>query len=178
MDQGWAALLGATVGVAGTVLASAITGWSARQQVRAQARAEHAHWRRQVRRDAYGAFLAPASEAQQALKTAGRAFVGEPDVEEIDRRLQQAQEQLALAQAAWANLAVEGPEPVEQAARSVYTTLKSMQTTLLALRDSPADAPDDGVRLVERHAVEVARLSERIGEFTAAARSALDDIGG
>ncbi|WP_143652599.1 hypothetical protein [Streptomyces sp. 13-12-16] len=177
MDQGLAALLGATVGVAGTVLASAITGWSARQQVQAQARAEHAHWRRQVRRDAYSAFLAPASECQHALKMAGRAFVGERDTEEVDRRLQQAQGQLALAQAAWANLAVEGPEAVEQAARSVYTTLKSTQTTLLAFRDAPADAPDGNVRFVERHAVEVARLSERIGEFTAAARSALDDIG-
>ncbi|TWF87258.1 hypothetical protein FHX78_114262 [Streptomyces capillispiralis] len=165
------------MGVAGTVLASAITGWSTRQQVQAQARAEHAHWRRQVRRDAYGAFLSPASESQKALKMAGRAFIGERDTEEVDRRLQQAQDQLALAQAAWANLAVEGPDAVERAARSVYTTLKSMHTTLLALRDTPPDAPDGNVRFVERHAVEVARLSERIGEFTVAARSALDDIG-
>ncbi|MER6623898.1 hypothetical protein [Streptomyces sp. NPDC000931] len=177
MDQGLAALLGATVGVAGTVLASAITGWSARQQVQAQARAEHAHWRRQVRRDAYSAFLAPASEAQHALKMAGRAFMGEEDVEEVDRRLQHAQGQLALAQAAWANLAVEGPETVEQASRNVYTTLRSMQTTLLAMRDSPDNGPNGDVPFVERHAVEVGRLSERIGEFTAAARSALDDIG-
>lgn len=176
MDQGLAALLGATVGVAGTVLASAITGWSARQQVQAQARAEHAHWRRQMRRDAYSAFLAPASECRHALKMAGRAFVGEPDTEEIDRRLQDAQGQLALAQAAWANLAVEGPEAVEQAARSVYTKLKSMQTTLLALRDSPEEAPESDSLLFERHAFEVARLSERVGEFTAAARSALDEI--
>ncbi|MFI1394146.1 hypothetical protein [Streptomyces sp. NPDC020681] len=109
---------------------------------------------------------------------AGRAFVGERDTAEGDRKLQQAQDQLALAQAAWANLAVEGPESVEQAARSVYTTLKSMQTTLLVLRDSPADAPDRNVGFLERHAVEVARLSERIGEFAAAARSALDDVGG
>ncbi|MFE2277987.1 hypothetical protein ACFXAE_12150 [Streptomyces sp. NPDC059454] len=170
-------MLGATVGVAGTVLASAITGWSARQQVQAQARAEHAHWRRQVRRDAYSAFLAPASECQHALKTAGRAFIGERDTEEVDRRLQQAQGQLALAQAAWANLAVEGPEAVEQTARNVYTTLKSTQTNLLAFRDASANAPDGNVRFVERHAVEVARLSERIGEFTVAARSALDDVG-
>lgn len=91
--------------------------------------------------------------------------------------MQHAREQLALAQAAWANLAVEGPERVEQVARSVYTTLKSMQTTLLALRDSSANAPDGNVRFLERHAVEVARLSERMGEFTTAARTALDDIG-
>ena len=82
-----------------------------------------------------------------------------------------------LAQAAWANLAVEGPATVDQAARSVYTALKSTQNTLLAFRDSPPNAPDSNVLFVERHAVEVARLSERVGEFTAAARSALDDVG-
>ncbi|MFI0727636.1 hypothetical protein ACH4S9_01235 [Streptomyces sp. NPDC021225] len=178
MDQGIAALLGASIGVTGTVLASAITGWSTRQQVRAQARAEHAHWRRQVRRDAYSAFLAPASESQNALKIAGRAFVGERDTEEIDRRLQQAVGQLALARAAWANLAVEGPEAVEQAARSVYTTLRSTETTLLALRDSPENTTDGNARFLERHAVEVGRLSERLSEFTAAARAALDDVEG
>ncbi|WP_157847706.1 hypothetical protein [Streptomyces violens] len=178
MDQGLAALLGASVGVTGTVIASAITGWSTRQQVRAQAMAEHAQWRRQVRRDAYGAFLAPAGESRNALKVAGRAFVGERDTEEIDRRLQEAHDQLALAQAAWANLAIEGPEPVEQAARSVYTTLRSMHTTLLALRDSPTNTPDGNARFLERHAVEVGRLSERISHFAAVARDALDDVGG
>ncbi|WP_030609123.1 hypothetical protein [Streptomyces sclerotialus] len=178
MDQGTAALLGASVGVAGTVLASAITGWSTRQQVRAQAKAEHAHWRRQVRRDAYGAFLAPASEARNALKIAGRAFVGDRDLEEIDRNLQRAHDQLALAQGAWAVLAIEGPEEVEQAARSVYTTLRSMQTTLLALYDAPTGTPDGNARFLERHAVEVGRLSERMSEFAAVAREALDDVEG
>ncbi|MEZ3178295.1 hypothetical protein KYY02_06105 [Streptomyces pimonensis] len=93
--------------------------------------------------------------------------------------MQQAQGRMAIAQAAWAKPAVAGPETVEQAARSVYcTTLKSTQTTLLALHDSSAIAPDGNVRFVERHAVGVAQLSERVVEFTAAARSALDDIGG
>lgn len=120
------------VGVLGTVAASVITGWSTRQHGEAQARAEHAQWRRQVRRDAYGAFLAAASESRNALKTAHHAFVGEgePDMGAIDRRLQHARDQLNVAQAAWATLAVEGPETVEQAARSIYTTLRSMETTL------------------------------------------------
>lgn len=104
--------------------------------------------------------------------------MGERDTEEIDRRLQQADDQLALARAAWANLAVEGPETVEQAARSVYTTLRSTQTTLLALHDAPANTPDGNARFLERHAVEVGRLSERLSEFTAAARAALDDTEG
>ncbi|GAA3908162.1 hypothetical protein GCM10023084_70460 [Streptomyces lacrimifluminis] len=175
MDQGLAAVLGATVGVLGTVSASAISGWSARQQVQSQAKIEHAQWRRQTRRDAYSAFLAPANEARTTLKIAARALIGDnPDLPEADRRLQVAQEQLAVVQAAWAGLAVEGPEPVEQAAHSVRTGLHSMRTTLLAWRDSMG-APDLNVTFVERHAVEATRISERIGRFTAAARTALDD---
>ncbi|MCX4585225.1 hypothetical protein [Streptomyces sp. NBC_01481] len=175
MDQGLAVLLGATVGVLGTISASAISGWSTRQQVQSQAKVEHAQWRRQARRDAYSAFLAPANEARSALKITARALIGDsPDMTEADRRLRVAQEQLDVVQAAWASLAVEGPEPVEQAARSVHTGLHSMRTTLLAWRDS-AGAPDRNVSFVERHAVEVTRVSERIGRFTAAARAALDD---
>ncbi|MET9667446.1 hypothetical protein ABZY19_18940 [Streptomyces sp. NPDC006475] len=175
MDQGVAALLGAAVGVLGTVAASAISGWSNRRQVQTQARVDHAHWRRQVRRDAYSAFLAPANESRTALKAAARALIGEVDVEEADRKLHVAQDHLRAVQAARASLAVEGPESVEQAAHGVKTGLNSMHTTLLAWRDSAEGAPDHNVTFVERHAVEVTRLAERIGGFTLAARRALDE---
>ncbi|MET7715155.1 hypothetical protein [Streptomyces sp. NPDC005407] len=175
MDQGVAALLGAAVGVLGTVATSAISGWLGRQQVETQARVDHAQWRRQVRRDAYSAFLAPANESRNALKLAARALIGEVDVGVADRKLQVAQDHLQAVQAAWASLAVEGPESVEQAARSVKTGLHSMHTTLLAWLDSAEGAPDRNVKFVERHAVEVTTLSERIANFTVAARSALDE---
>ncbi|MGW3119203.1 hypothetical protein ACWDBW_19010 [Streptomyces sp. NPDC001107] len=175
MDQGIAALLGATVGVLGTVAAAAISGWSSRQQLRAQAGIDHAQWRRQARRDAYSAFLAPAHEAGNALKQAARSLIGEVDVSEADRRLQTAHDNLTAVHAAWAALAVEGPEAVEQLAHCVKTALHSMQTTLLAWRDSAEGAFDRNVKFVERHAVEVTRVSERISAFTAAARAALDD---
>ncbi|MFE2941469.1 hypothetical protein ACFXKG_20755 [Streptomyces sp. NPDC059255] len=106
---------------------------------------------------------------------AARALIGDaPDVAEADRRLRIAQDQLVLAQAAWAGLTVEGPESVEQAAHSVHLGLHSMHTTLLAWRDS-SGAPDRNVKFVERHAVEVTMVSERLGSFTSAARAALDD---
>ncbi|MFS8199398.1 hypothetical protein ACLVWQ_11995 [Streptomyces sp. CWNU-52B] len=175
MDQGLAALLGASVGVLGTVAASAISSGSIRRQLEGQAKVEHAQWRRQLRRDAYSAFLAPANESRSALKTAARALVGDaPDLAEADRRLRIAQDQLVLVQVAWAGLAVEGPESVEQAAHSVHLGLHSMHTTLLAWRDS-SGAPDRNVDFVERHAVEVTMVSERFGSFTSVARSALDD---
>ncbi|MDQ0904114.1 hypothetical protein QFZ22_000099 [Streptomyces canus] len=46
-----------------------------------------------------------------------------------------------------------------------------MHTTLLAWRDS-LGARDRNVNFVERHAVEVTMLSERLGSFTSAARAA------
>ncbi|WP_149823989.1 hypothetical protein [Streptomyces tailanensis] len=175
MDQGLAALLGATVGVLGTVAASAISSGATRRQLEGQAKVEHSQWRRQLRRDAYSAFLAPANESRSVLKMAARALVGDaPDVAEADRRLQIAQDQLVRVQAAWAALAVEGPDSVEQAAHSVHLGLHSMHTTLLAWRDS-SGAPDRNVNFVERHAVEVTMVSERLGSFASAARAALDD---
>ncbi|MGW2112133.1 hypothetical protein [Streptomyces sp. NPDC001948] len=106
---------------------------------------------------------------------AARTLVGDaPDVAEADRRLQIVQDQLVLVQAAWASLAVEGPESVEQAAHGVHLELHSMHTTLLAWRDS-SGSPDRNVNFVERHAVEVTMVSERLGSFTSAARAALDD---
>ncbi|MCL8015915.1 hypothetical protein [Streptomyces sp. AS02] len=173
MDQGIAALLGATVGVLGTVSASAMSGWSSRQQIRAQATVDHAQWRRQARRDAYSAFLAPAHETRNALKRAARALIDGAEVEEAHRQLQAAHDTLGQAQAAWSALAVEGPDSVEQAANSVKTALHSMHTTLLAWCDSPAHPHN--VKFVERHAVEVTSVSERITGFTTAARAALDE---
>ncbi|WP_143166580.1 hypothetical protein [Streptomyces atratus] len=148
-----------------------------RRQVQGQAEVEHSQWRRQLRRDAYSAFLAPANESRTALKMAARALTGDvSDVAEADRRLQVAQERLALVQATCTSLAVEGPASVEQAAHSVHLGLHSMHTTLLAWRDS-LGAPDHNVKFVERHAVEVTMVSERLGSFTSVARAALDDSG-
>jgi hypothetical protein len=175
VDQGLAALLGASVGVTGTVAASAITGWSARLHIAAQAKADYAQWRRQARRDAYSAFLVPANEARNALKLAGRAFVGVRDTKEVNRRLREAQGHLQLVQATWASLTIEGPQPVEQAANGVRTALHSMHTTLLAWEAAPLNAPDGNVSFVERHAVDAATVAERLGVFTSAARAALDD---
>ncbi|NGO46119.1 hypothetical protein [Streptomyces ureilyticus] len=173
VDQGIAALLGATVGVLGTVSASAISGWSSRQQIRTQATVDHAQWRRQARRDAYSAFLAPAHETRNALKRAARALIGDADVEEAQRQLQAAHDRLGEAHASWSALAVEGPDSVEQAANGVKTALHSMHTTLLAWCDSP-EHPHN-IKFVERHAVEVTLVSERISIFAAAARAALDE---
>ncbi|GGY16036.1 hypothetical protein [Streptomyces djakartensis] len=48
----------------GTTLAAIIAGVAGQRQVRA----EHRHWRRQLRRDAYAAFTVKADEAYEALR--------------------------------------------------------------------------------------------------------------
>ncbi|WP_129768154.1 hypothetical protein [Streptomyces sp. L-9-10] len=64
MDAGTAAVLGAGVGVVGTTLAAIVAGVAGQRQVRA----EHRHWRRQLRRDAYAAFTVKADEVHGALR--------------------------------------------------------------------------------------------------------------
>ncbi|MCF2130006.1 hypothetical protein L1I79_26775 [Strepomyces sp. STD 3.1] len=73
MDAGTAAVLGAGVGVVGTALAAAIAGIAGQRQVRA----EHRHWRRQLRRDAYAAFTVKADEVYEALRRV-EAELGRP----------------------------------------------------------------------------------------------------
>ncbi|WP_405947524.1 hypothetical protein OG588_13755 [Streptomyces prunicolor] len=58
MDEGLAALVGAAIGAAATAAGAGLAFGAAVKQARIQARAEHAQWRRQVRRDAYLAFHA------------------------------------------------------------------------------------------------------------------------
>ncbi|GAA2582768.1 hypothetical protein [Streptomyces tubercidicus] len=58
MDEGIAALVGAAVGAAATTIGAELAFGGAIRQARIQARAEHAQWRRQVRREAFLVFHA------------------------------------------------------------------------------------------------------------------------
>ncbi|UZJ30371.1 hypothetical protein [Streptomyces endophytica] len=58
MDEGIAALVGAAVGAAATTVGAGLAFGTAVRQARIQARAEHAQWRRQVRREAFLVFHA------------------------------------------------------------------------------------------------------------------------
>lgn len=63
MDGGVAALLGAAVGAVGTGIGACLAFVASIKQARIQARAEHAQWRRQVRRDTYLTFHALVEDA-------------------------------------------------------------------------------------------------------------------
>lgn len=63
-----AGLLGATVGASGAIVAAMVAG-------RSQDRSQHAHWRRQVRREAYGNLINAAYELHQELEPRSMAIV-------------------------------------------------------------------------------------------------------
>lgn len=68
MDQGLAAVLGASVGVLGTMGTALLTYAATRGQVRDQGRVTHAHWLREARQRAYTEFVSAAVEAAVAAR--------------------------------------------------------------------------------------------------------------
>ncbi|WP_150237022.1 hypothetical protein [Streptomyces albofaciens] len=89
MDAGVAAILGAVVGAGGTAAAAAVTGFFARSQTKLQLasqernldrqiRADHVSQLREPRRQAYGEFVAEASEQLEQLSKAAAALSHEP----------------------------------------------------------------------------------------------------
>jgi hypothetical protein len=67
VDQGTAAVLGACVGVAGTIGTGVLTYFAARHQIRDQAKLEHRKTVRSERREAYRDFLKHISEIERDL---------------------------------------------------------------------------------------------------------------
>lgn len=69
MDQGWAAVAGAGVGVLGAVIAGLVSAAALRRQSQEQLAGTHAQWRRQLRRDAYVAFMSAAHDFQAKARS-------------------------------------------------------------------------------------------------------------
>jgi hypothetical protein len=120
VDDGTAAILGAAVGVAGTIVAAALAVASARWQVRTQAVTEDARWRARQRRDAYAGLLTSVRRAVGSLASAGEALSADsPDVSEGTRLLAHAWSTLGDLEAALATVQLEGPESVIEAASAM-----------------------------------------------------------
>jgi hypothetical protein len=89
MDAGWAAVLGATVGVVGTLGSAMLTYAATRSQVHEAGRVEHEHWVRDKRQQLYLDFIDTLDEWDAAVdamgKAMGRPYQTEPDGETFDR---------------------------------------------------------------------------------------------
>ncbi|MEU1048405.1 hypothetical protein ABZ400_25045 [Streptomyces sp. NPDC005897] len=172
MDAGTAAVLGAGVGVVGTALAAAIAGIAGQRQVRA----EHRHWRRQLRRDAYAAFTVKADEVYEALRGV-EAELGRPghDLEGVratlggTRRLVRGG--LVDAQTA---VELEGPEKLARMAGELATSLSAcvaaIEARIVGREGSDALETNDSYRIRRflNHA------SKKREQFVSHAREAID----
>jgi hypothetical protein len=172
MDSGVAAIIGAAVGVVGTTLAAAVAGLSAQRQ----ARAEHRHWRRQLRRDAYSAFTARADELRRVLKEIDtRLITPGADLDVIRETLGVARGLLQGGLAdALATVEIEGPEKLarmaEELSRSLSACIAAINAATLGrgAGSTPAAAEPQGVRGFLNHA------SSKRTQFVEHARRTID----
>ncbi|MFJ3895598.1 hypothetical protein [Streptomyces sp. NPDC090083] len=114
----------------GTTLAAAVAGMSAQRQVRA----EHRHWRRQLRRDAYSAFTAKADELHKALKEIDAGLIAPgADLEVLREGLAHARGLLRGGLAdAQATVEIEGPEKLARMAEELSRSLSACVAVISA----------------------------------------------
>ncbi|MFI7497465.1 hypothetical protein ACIBVL_02945 [Streptomyces sp. NPDC049687] len=172
MDAGTAAVLGAGVGVMGTTLAATIAGIAGQRQVRA----EHRHWRRQLRRDAYAAFTGKADEVHEALRgieaelaRPGHDLDGLRHLLEESRRLLRGD--LADTQTA---VELEGPEELARMADELRQSLSACVAAIQAriLGRESGDAIDAN----QSHRIRsyLGHASNKRQQFVSHARRAID----
>ncbi|MFF8717129.1 hypothetical protein ACF07T_37730 [Streptomyces sp. NPDC015184] len=177
MDQALAALLGAVVGSAGTATAAALTGISARWQVRTQGALQHRQAQRQARREAYSAFLADASHARDDLSAVWHQLRDEhADLAETERLLATAKTSVHAAQRAGATVTVEGPPDVVDATREALTNLAVLYAALGAYRVCRAENESTS-EYIATCAQQRRQVRLSLDAFAAAAQVALSDPG-
>ncbi|MEU3616461.1 hypothetical protein ABZ725_29745 [Streptomyces sp. NPDC006872] len=172
MDQGWAAIAGAGVGVLGAVMTGLVAAAGLRRQSRDQLAGTHAQWRRQLRRDAYAAFLAAAHRFQTEARALSPAL-GSDQSSLVERGLQVlgSAEGLLLERAQDVDL--EGPDFMVQAMHPMLATAKQIvvDATIwleLAGRSDPGTA-----QIHMRFAEHREDLANQIAVFRDAARQDL-----
>ncbi|MFJ8166734.1 hypothetical protein ACIRBY_38250 [Streptomyces sp. NPDC096136] len=165
-----AAVMGAAVGVVGTTLAAAVAGISAQRQVRA----EHRHWRRQLRRDAYSAFTARADELRKVLKEINSGLITPgADLGTIRETLGVARGLLhgSLADAQ-ATVEIEGPEKLarmaEELSRSLSACVAAVSAATLGRGSTSPITEPQSVRRFLDHA------SSKRAQFVDHARRTID----
>lgn len=154
MDQGLAGLIAGVAAFVGAVMSGWYTGRSARvgaeraaaavlEQVTKQATAEHGHWLREQRQDAYTAFLAAFDRAADALGPVFEAWalryegMDAPAIRELSRPVDEAD--LAM-QRAITRLSIVGPDAVERAAGDLRLAVMHVRATYWNTRPEEEDS--------------------------------------
>ncbi|MFE2373641.1 hypothetical protein [Streptomyces sp. NPDC059398] len=177
MDQGWAALAGAGVGVLGTLCTAWLTSTAARRLARDQGTADHGRELRSERREVYLAFMEAAEPVDAVLHRIAHQD-GVPatvrDTPPPARALREAVEELGTAvhtlYKAQARLDLMGPEAVAVAAVNVWSDVRSLRTYLE--RVLQGELPDDGYRTGLERAVDAVEVSRE--NFARRARTVME----
>lgn len=175
MDQGVAAVLGGLVGVGGATATAVIAAWGLRWQTRAQTHASHHHWRRQVRRDAYLAFLAAGRQVSRGcaqLKAAMHSDAAVPLAEHA-AAVSEAKAQLIEASQV---VELEGPERLVEVVVEAFGRASELEE--MARRFAAAAQDDDFTIGPDQQRFEVAHdaLAVSLQRFRRLARDVLEDL--
>ena len=170
MDQGWAALLGAAIGVVGTTAASALTGRAGRRQVQAQQAGEYARWRRQGQRDTYAAFL---TAVEQVSEHGHQLGVESLPIERVSRAIDELNERVDVVNRTLSMVIVEGPEAVARSAEALRGASCGVANSAMAILDRRRNGADVS-HLCRELTEERSWLDEAITAYAEAVRTTLD----
>lgn len=128
--------------------AAAIAAWAARRQASLQADSQQDQWRRQLRRETYGALLTAGAEARDelgSLFSTLRTRNTAPDLERLAERMNEARPLVHAVRRATAAVFVEGPPSMLGPAKRVEEGIVFFHTALTAVATRPADTPVETV---------------------------------
>ncbi|WP_199896889.1 hypothetical protein [Streptomyces niger] len=156
------AVVGGLIGVVGTIGAARLTG-------RDQRRNQHEQWRREVRRDAYSAFI---TRATQALRIGTVAHESAQRSEaEVTSLIDDLETAAALAEEAASLVALEGPQEIGNLTTNISFRLDLWHRLLRVAYDGPVERRGESWDRARSASDEAEELLE---QFTELCRSLLD----
>lgn len=178
MDQAWVAVIGAAIGSAGATGAALVAGWSGRCQASVQVSSEQEHWRRQMRRDAYGALLRAGAEARDelgSLLTRLRDKDTTYDSEWLASRLSEIKPLINAVRLATAAVFIEGPSTILEPAKRVEDGIVLFHTAMLAVaKESSGSHGGNAANFIAICSQQRVSVRAVLTDFAAAARAAID----
>ncbi|MEU5212482.1 hypothetical protein [Streptomyces sp. NPDC020742] len=190
MDQGMAAVLGAAVGVVGTLGASGLTYLGVRQQTRATGQIEYAKAVWTERAELYATFIDEVEEAHHAL-IHGRASISalrsalsgrsnetsQEAVDEAEEALASLREAKDLIRAAYkcaSRIRVLGPQALVDITTDVVQALNGRLGTLSRSLGAAEQGAEPVGRFLEEEREQASSFTEAFGGFTARAAHVIE----
>ncbi|MDF3300195.1 hypothetical protein [Streptomyces tropicalis] len=172
MDQGLAAVLGAAVGVVGTLGTACFTYLATRQQTRDRERVEHGQWLRQQRQQAYENFLIAYDRFAAAATAVEDALQG-PRTEGYEDYVAALKDAMDAFGSARVRVAVAGPHFASQSAGRIAVLFSQTLKSLQAWGEAQASGGDVSETSSQLHDVQ-GRVQLAYRDFVRDARSILE----